>query len=360
MRQRGSSMHEALKVTLLLPYGGFGGGVRAVMRLGNELTDRGHSVRILARQWKPSAREKLRNAYIALRYGDNDWLRQSKAPVFEYSSLRDFSFNQDELVVAMCARTSFDLMELDRDACIPVYQCHGSEIENWDNMMAAWNLPTRKLAVCPRLAAEIEAETGQKCYGVVPNGVDLAEYHPSGDERSRTAVGAGYHDSYTKDPGMVCRVFGALEKRLPTAPRLSFGSGKKPKALRNAEYARLPSVERARGIYSRCRVWFHTSIREGFGLPVLEAMACGCAVVVTDSGGPSALVENGKNGFLVDIGNFGLMAFRIARIFEDDALYAKLRENGLKTAERYSWTAAGAAMEEKLRMIRADAVGGDR
>jgi hypothetical protein len=357
-QQRGIAMLKKLRVTLLLPFRGVGGGVRAIMRFANVLKVRGHEVRILARHEDASLKDKIRHAYLIKTYGESDWLKYAEVPVSEYVSLRDFSFSPDELVVAMCTRTSFDVMELDKGSCIPVYHCHGSELEDWENMLIAWNMPTKKISVCSQLATEMEVETGQKCYGVVPDGVDLAEYFPAGNELSRNAVGAGYHWTYTKDPVNTARVFEKIGTRCPSVPRIAFGSGKKPRALKGVEYTRLPTVEEARAIYSRCKVWFHTSIREGFGLPILEAMACGCALVATNSGGPSDMISNGENGFIVDVGNFGAMTHKIAQIFDDDALYGRLRENGLETAKRYSWEAAGALMEKKLMEIRAEALGG--
>jgi glycosyltransferase involved in cell wall biosynthesis len=348
-------MPDELRVTFLLPYGGFGGGARAIMRFANALKDQGNEARILARKSDLSLKDKLREGYLNKVYGNKDWLQYSEVPVASYSSLRDFSFARDELVVAMCTQTSFDLMELDPGSCIPVYHCHGAEIEHWEPMIKAWHLPTRKISVSSRLCRAISEETGQKCYGVAPDGVDTNEYFPSVPENARKAVGAGFRWRYSKDPWNTIRVFDVLRSRLRGTPQISFGTGKRPKGLEKVSYSRLPDVEQARGLYSRCRVWFLTSIEEGFGLPVLEAMACGCAVVATDSGGPSDIIKNGENGFLVEVGNYGAMAYRAAQIFEDDALYARLREGGLETARRYSWEAAGAILEGKLSEIRADA-----
>jgi len=324
------------------------------MLFAKELKARGHDVRIFVRKDRRSARERARNLYLAARYGDADWLRLSDVPVIDYTSLSDHSFGRDELVIAMCSRTSFDLMELGPAACIPVYHCHGAEIQNWDAMIEAWHLPTYKLAVCSRLARAMDEETGRPGYGVVPDGVDMTEYYPALSESARDSVGAGFRWSYAKDPDNIIRVFSELRRRMPGLPLVSFGDGRRPRRLKGVEYSRLPSVERGRTLYSRCLVWFLPSIQEGFGLPLLEAMACGCAVVATDSGGPTDLIKNGQNGFLAEVGYYGEIVRRIVQLLEDDELRGRFVREGRETAKRYSWEAAGAVLEERLLAIRDD------
>jgi glycosyltransferase involved in cell wall biosynthesis len=51
--------------------------------------------------------------------------------------------------------------------------------------------------------------------------------------------------------------------------------------------------------YNRCDIFVFASRSEGFGLPPLEAMACGCAVVTTDCGGVRDYVEPGRNARMV-------------------------------------------------------------
>jgi phosphatidylinositol alpha-1,6-mannosyltransferase len=51
--------------------------------------------------------------------------------------------------------------------------------------------------------------------------------------------------------------------------------------------------------YRGCQIFTSLSISEGFGLPVLEAMASGCAVVCTNSGGVTDFVLDGQTGLLL-------------------------------------------------------------
>jgi glycosyltransferase involved in cell wall biosynthesis len=164
-------------------------------------------------------------------------------------------------------------------------------------------------------------------------------------------VGCIFHWGKAKDPASTIEVMKIIKQRMPDVPRYMFSSGRRPAGTKGIHYRRLPSIEQTREIYSKCKVWFLTSISEGFGNPILEAMACGCAVVSTDCGGPHDIIKHGENGFLVDVGNTQAIAEKTTRLLKDDQLRKKIRANAMKTAQQYSWPKAAAELEKLLYSI---------
>jgi glycosyltransferase involved in cell wall biosynthesis len=79
----------------------------------------------------------------------------------------------------------------------------------------------------------------------------------------------------------------------------------------------------------------YPSLFEGFGLPLLEAMACGCPVVSSDRTACPEVV--GTAGLLVDPEDVAAIAAAIARVLGDDALRADLRERGLARSRLFTW-----------------------
>ncbi len=66
-----------------------------------------------------------------------------------------------------------------------------------------------------------------------------------------------------------------------------------------------------------------SSIREGFGINLVEAMYCGLPVVATDNRGHRMVIEDGQNGFLTPLGDPAVMADRVSALLEDRAQYER-------------------------------------
>ena len=91
-------------------------------------------------------------------------------------------------------------------------------------------------------------------------------------------------------------------------------------------------------VYRGAEMLVFPSLYEGFGLPVLEAMACGVPVVASNS---SALPEvAGGAALLVDPHDVDALAVAIGRVLRDDALRERLRLAGIARAGQFSWEAA--------------------
>lgn len=88
-------------------------------------------------------------------------------------------------------------------------------------------------------------------------------------------------------------------------------------------------------LYNAASVFVYPSLYEGFGLPVLEAMACGCPVVTSST---SSLPEvAGDAGIMVDPYDIQQLADAIQKVLEDQALAQDMRQRGLKRANLFSW-----------------------
>ncbi len=345
-------MRAKLKISFVTPGKGTSGSNRSIVRVGNELLSRGHKVRIFFKDRPPAMRDKIRETYLRMRYGaGRDWLLEFEGESTGYSKLNADMFASDELIIAMCTKTTIDMRRLPENVGIKVIYCRGVEIGNWSAMVESWKLPIPKVALGTRIAEMVRREVNEIVVGIAPNGVNENEFYPSLPESERNGIGAAFHWATTKSPETFRKTMYLLGKEMPEIPRCCYSNGRKPRGIKGVQFKRYPSVEEMREIYSSCRVWFHASISEGMPNPVFEAMACGCAVVSTDCGGVDDIIEDGVNGFIVGIGNFGALADRCMLLYRDEELRKQICENAMNTVQKFSWPKAAERLEPLLYKI---------
>jgi glycosyltransferase involved in cell wall biosynthesis len=90
-------------------------------------------------------------------------------------------------------------------------------------------------------------------------------------------------------------------------------------------------------LYGESDVFVLPSLNEGMSLTVLEAMACGLPIVMTDTGGAAELVRDGQSGFLVEKRSASDVAARLRRYLSEPGLLARHGGESRRTAESLTW-----------------------
>lgn len=99
-------------------------------------------------------------------------------------------------------------------------------------------------------------------------------------------------------------------------------------------------------LYNACSLFTMVSLYEGFGLPVLEAMACGAPVLTSNT---SSLPEvAGKAGELTDPKSVSEISAKMKMIMEEENLQKEMSEKSLERAKKFSWTKTA---EETLKVF---------
>jgi glycosyltransferase involved in cell wall biosynthesis len=113
----------------------------------------------------------------------------------------------------------------------------------------------------------------------------------------------------------------------------------------------IPSVSEADlpALYSGAISYVSPSLEEGFGLPVLEAMACGVPVIAMNSGAYPEVVGNA--GILVDPLAEDSLAVAMMTLVSDAQAQAELCYRGLERARQFSWEAAARSVVDVLKEL---------
>jgi glycosyltransferase involved in cell wall biosynthesis len=118
-----------------------------------------------------------------------------------------------------------------------------------------------------------------------------------------------------------------------TNPRV-FGSqaGSLPASVRHVGYV---SDGELRALYEHAACFVYPSFYEGFGLPPLEAMACGCPAIVSEAASMPEVC--GEAVLYCDPHDPIDIAEKLRRLMDDARLQSRLRQRGLQRAELFSW-----------------------
>lgn len=143
-------------------------------------------------------------------------------------------------------------------------------------------------------------------------------------------------------PGAALVVAGAWDERHPEARQLAEAhEGATIRWIGPVAESELPAL------YTAADAFVFPSVFEGFGLPVVEAMACGAPVICSDA---TALPEvAGDAAVLVDPTDRAALAAALSRVLGDAVLREALRAKGFARAAQFSWARTAA---ETLRIYR--------
>jgi len=101
-------------------------------------------------------------------------------------------------------------------------------------------------------------------------------------------------------------------------------------------------------LYAAMDVFYSPSPLESFGLPALEAAACGIPIVICAGVGLLDFLQAGEAIVLADPFDSDVAAATLAQLHEDAALRASLSDAGVRAAERLPWSRGTVAIEQRL------------
>jgi len=104
--------------------------------------------------------------------------------------------------------------------------------------------------------------------------------------------------------------------------------------------------ERLRTLYQQARIFVYPSRYEGFGIPPLEAMACGAPVIATRTGAIPDYAEGAA--LLIDPGDRDALRESILRLLRDEPLRLELRSRGLERSREFRWDRSARLMTDLL------------
>ncbi|MBB4382488.1 glycosyltransferase involved in cell wall biosynthesis [Bradyrhizobium sp. SBR1B] len=213
-----------------------------------------------------------------------------------------------------------------------------------------------KIVVSKWLADLARDRFGDKNVHLIPNSVDTEQFHaPARDKQKIPTVGMLYSTLHLRGVDVSLAALERVKRQVGNVRLVAFGAERVSARLplpNWAEFHYRPHQSDLRQIYGQCDVWLCGSRREGFHLPMLEAMACRCPVVSTRMGGSAEILVDGVNGFLVEVEDPTRLAEKLEVVLtSSDATWRGMSEAALRTAHRYTWDDATDLLETALSEV---------
>jgi glycosyltransferase-like protein len=234
--------------------------------------------------------------------------------------------------------------------------------------------PDHVLCVSEPWVERLRAEFGVAAE-IVPNGVDARRFRPPRDaaerERERGRAGLGNRLAVLTVGGIEPRKgsltllegFARLRAARPERdPLLLIAGGVTLFDYRHererfaARAGELDVTEHVRilgpqepdaleGLFRAADVFAFPSVKEGFGLVALEALAAGLPLVASDIDVFQSFLMDGESALLTPVGDAKALAAALDRVTHDDRLRATLRRGGREVVARFGWDASAVAHE---------------
>jgi glycosyltransferase involved in cell wall biosynthesis len=172
---------------------------------------------------------------------------------------------------------------------------------------------------------------------VIYNGIDTDLFTPStANSHDRTVVKVLFSGNLTRRKG--ADLLPRIADRVAANVRILYTMGLRS-GVRRPAHPRLECIgsvpyEDMPRVYREVDMLLYPTVREGFGLSVAEAMACGLPVVATDCSSLPELVDHGKGGYLCDTGSVEGFADAINRLADAPAERRQMGEFNRARARR--------------------------
>lgn len=217
-----------------------------------------------------------------------------------------------------------------------------SQPELRERVIDTYRLPARRFAKTRWIIDQVAQHDA--LVHKVPPGLDLDVFYPRDVAASDRTIVLVMMRPKTARRGfdMIQRVFPKLVEQHPNVEIHAFGTDDEDLASYDIDFPFVNhghmSARDLPALYSRADIYADLSSFQGFGRTGLEAMACGAACLLTDSGGVNEYAVDGENCLLVDPHDADAILEGLSRLIEDEALRERFVAAGRETIRPFEKT----------------------
>lgn len=357
-----------MRITFITSGFGLSGGTKAIFELANNLTKKGHEVFVICSLTPFIFAKKWFNPFNIL----TKLLRLSKkskgcrTPV-EWFGVRakllcvpsfDEKYIPDaDIILATWWETAYFVKNYSSSKGKKFYFIQDYEIwmGNREKVKNSYNLGLINIVNSNWLKNILQNETKAEIEAVILHAPDHDQFFQEKTEREKNKIRIlmSYRDERWKGTKEGIETFKIIKRKYPNAKLVMFG--KKIDNLdfggleNEVEYHSSPIKGDLRRLYNSCDIFIFSSLEEGFGMPPMEAMACGIPVVATNVGAIPEYAIAGETILLSLPGDVEAMAKNIIELIENKKRRDRIITKALKRIRNFTWEGATRELEEVFK-----------
>jgi glycosyltransferase involved in cell wall biosynthesis len=338
-----------VKITFLCPHVRIAGGVRAILTYADRLAADGHEVQVVV-----PAKGRGRALWRSHRDVKPDWMPGFRARISWVDRWRAGALPDGDAVVATAWQSAAPVAAAPARCGRKFYfvqhyeSLYHGESEAVD---ATYRLPLRKIVISTWLRDVMRERFGAEAE-ILVTPVDPVLFHavPVTVQTPRPRVLMLHHEYAWKGTADGFDAVARVRSRVPGLHLVGFGVTPPRASAAYDEFHANPPQKGLASLYSGCEIYLCPSWDEGLGMPPMEAMACGAALVTYDNGGCRDYARDDETALVARRRDVADLAAKLERLAVDAPLRARIAAAGTAfIRDAFDWGRAVRRLEEILR-----------
>ncbi len=348
-----------MRITFVLKLNLLNGGNRVISIIAKELVARGHEVHIstqpiqtlslfrrlkkLLKTGKPPKKRRPNTFF--------DTISDRVHEMPEQRPVEDGDLPDADVVVATWWETAPWVAALSPSKGAKAYfmQEYGAASQRFEDVTPTFALPFSFITLTQYLKNRIQAENPQADITIMKNAVDMSLFNsPQRPRNADPRIGFIYRTLPSKGMDVALKALADIRTAIPNLRAVAIGTADAGlpdwvDVVVNPDDATLAET------YRSCDLWLFPSRLEGFGLPIIEAMASRTPVISTRVGGAPDVISDGHDSLLVDIDDADAMARKaIGLLTGPEDAWQRMAEAAAQNVAGHTWSDAVDVFEDAL------------
>ncbi|NDW09984.1 glycosyltransferase [Dysgonomonas sp. 520] len=355
-------MKKNVRINIILPFkpNNPSGGMSVMLQYANRLSRRGYRVHIYCPLKIPYISYRL-PFFLRFLYSKIEparrigWFSLDRDIEASYiNTITDKEIKDAEIIIATWWSAALEMGKLSSQKGEKINLIQG--FEDWEGnkelLYKSYNMKDATNIVVASYLKEIVDKHSEKPSILITNSIDTDVFHITNaiEERNPQSVCMIYSDQQIKGSAYGIEALKVLKEKYPKMQAEVFGVCRRPKNLPEwITYHQKP--EDLYKIYNRNAVFVSNSLTEGMSLTPMEAMACGCACVVTGIEGHSEYSVDGETLLLYNVGDVGQLVEKVSQLLNNDEKRVRIARKGNEFIQQFSWDKAVNKLEDIINRL---------